>query len=138
MFKRDETPIHVAISKENTEAVGLLIQHGGIIVEKLYQRIHKISEQSSNENETFVNDSRKRRYSMTFWKYDPDCENIMRYYRQQILSFYMEDTVEESTITLMKTSTFMFSMAECWELRSISQCLNRCHSSIVSKNLTAL
>ncbi|KAH0546555.1 hypothetical protein KQX54_011401 [Cotesia glomerata] len=57
MFKRDETPRHVAITKGNTEAVGLLIQHGAKNMAELSLKncIHesiKFHNKSSNENET--------------------------------------------------------------------------------------
>ncbi|KAH0540163.1 hypothetical protein KQX54_013706 [Cotesia glomerata] len=91
--EKDESPLHVAITKGNTEAVGLLIQHGAknmaeLSLKNCIDESIKFHNKSSNENETFVYDSRKCRYSMTFWKYDPDCENRIRYYRQQILAYY--------------------------------------------------
>ncbi|KAH0561063.1 hypothetical protein KQX54_012044 [Cotesia glomerata] len=55
---RDETPLHVAITKENTEAVGLLIQHGAKNMAELWlknciDKSIKFHNKSSNENKTF-------------------------------------------------------------------------------------
>ncbi|KAH0546560.1 hypothetical protein KQX54_011504 [Cotesia glomerata] len=115
---RDETPLHVAITKGNTRAVGLLIQHGRIIVEKF----------------------RKRRYSMTFWKYDLDCENRIRYYRQQILAYYFEyggrnNNFDEDEYVYVQYGGVLgtsnhFTVSEQMPLE---YCLERFNNSVVAK-----
>ncbi|KAH0557546.1 hypothetical protein KQX54_007915 [Cotesia glomerata] len=142
---RDGTPLHIAITEGNTEAVGLLIQHGAknmaeLSLKNCIDESIKFHNKSSNENETFVDDSPKRRYSMTFWKYDPDCENRIRYYRQQILAYYFgygrrnnNFNADEYVYVQYGEVLGTLNHFTVSEQMSLEYCLERFNNSVVAK-----